>query len=459
MRKLAFSLILLAALPFHAVAAKRTALEEYIAKPDPNYRFDVLGSIPCKECVAHVIDMKSQAWRSQNEVDRTVWQHWVTVIRPAKVTSPIALLFITGGGNGGKPPAQADAMLSGIARDTGAVAIELRMVPNQPLKFNGDQKGRNEDDLIAYAWDKYLRGGDDEWLPRLPMTKAAVRAMDTATAFCKTEQGGGVAVDRFVVAGGSKRGWTTWTTAIVDPRVVAIAPLVIDLLNIRPSFEHHWRVYGFWAPAVKDYENFGIMDWTGTQRYRQMMRIIEPFEYRDRLTLPKYIINASGDQFFLPDSSQFYFKDLKGEKLLRYVPNTDHSLRNSDAIVGLTSFFQSVIAGKPRPKVSWTNGKDGAIRVKSAGTPAEVKLWQAANPKTRDFRLMTIGPAWKSTPLEAANGEYVASVPKPKQGFAAYFVELTYPGPGKHPIKLTTDVRVTPDVYPHPPYVPKPVAK
>ena len=34
--------------------------------------------------------------------------------------------------------------------------------------------------------------------------------------------------DTFVVSGESKRGWTTWTTAAVDPRVVAMIPIVMD---------------------------------------------------------------------------------------------------------------------------------------------------------------------------------------------------------------------------------------
>jgi len=59
------------------------------------------------------------------------------------------------------------------------------------------------------------------------------------------------------------------------------------------------------------------------------MRIVEPLEYRDRLTMPKLIVNASGDQFFLPDSSRFYFDRLPGVKYLRCVPNADHSLKNS----------------------------------------------------------------------------------------------------------------------------------
>lgn len=35
-----------------------------------------------------------------------------------------------------------------------------------------------------------------------------------------------------MVAGASKRGWTTWTTAAVDKRVFAAIPIVMDLLNL-----------------------------------------------------------------------------------------------------------------------------------------------------------------------------------------------------------------------------------
>ena len=114
--------------------------------------------------------------------------------------------------------------------------------------------------------------------------------------------------------------------------MIAIVPAVIDMLNVEPSFVHHYRAYGAWSDAVKDYTEHGIMDWMGTPQFRALMKIEEPYEYRDRLTMPKLMLNASGDQFFLPDSSQFYFDELKGEKHVRYVPNTSHSLEKSDAI-------------------------------------------------------------------------------------------------------------------------------
>ena len=139
------------------------------------------------------------------------------------------------------------------------------------------------------------------------------------------------------------------------------------------------------------------MEWNGTPEYRALMKIVEPYQYRQRLTMPKFIVNASGDQFFLPDSSQFYFNDLPGVKYLRYVPNADHSLKGSDAYETLQACYSAVLNHSPLPQFSWTLEKDGAIRVTTKDTPTEVKLWQATNPDARDFRLEMIGPAYKST--------------------------------------------------------------
>jgi PhoPQ-activated pathogenicity-related protein len=281
--------------------------------------------------------------------------------------------------------------------------------------------------------------------------------MDTVSDLMASKEIG-VKVEKFVVSGGSKRGWTTWTTAAVDPRVVAIMPLSIDLLNLEKSFEHHYRSYGFYAPAVKDYVESGVVDWAGTPEYRKLLAIEEPYSYRDRLTMPKFMVQAAGDQYFLPDSSRFYFDDLKGEKYLRYIPNTDHGLRGTDARESTLAYYEAFLNGRPRPRFTWTFEKNGAIKVSSKDKPAAVKLWQASNPEHRDFRLMTIGPAYRSMDLEdRGGGTYLAEVAPPEKGWSAYFVELTYPSGGKYPFKFTTAVRVVPDTEPFPAYQPKPV--
>lgn len=450
--------ILLLALSIAPLQAQKpgqsTALDRYVSQPDANFKFDLVKTTQGQGYTVYVLDMTSQQYLTEKEVDRPLWKHWVSIYKPDTVNHSTGLLIITGGNNANpRPPERPDAFAAAIATRTKSVVAELRMVPNQPLVMAGETRRRSEDSFIAYTWDKYLRTGDEKWPARLPMTKAAVRAMDAVTQFSATEAGGKVKVDKFVVTGGSKRGWTTWTTAAVDKRVVAIMPVVIDMLNIEPSFIHHWRAYGFWAPAVGDYVEAGVMSWQGSQQYRNLMKIVEPYEYRERLTMPKYIVNSTGDQFFLPDSSQFYFNDLKGEKYLRYVPNTDHGVtRRSDAAESLAVYYQSILESWKRPEFAWTIGPDGTIEVKTKDKPAQVRLWSATNPNARDFRLEKIGPAYKSETLqESAPGIYTARPEKPAQGFTAYFVELTYPTPAGSNWKFTTGVKVTPDEYPFPP--------
>jgi PhoPQ-activated pathogenicity-related protein len=257
------------------------------------------------------------------------------------------------------------------------------------------------------------------------------------------------AVKSFVVAGGSKRGWTTWTTAAVDHRVVAIIPMVIDVLNTEACMKHHYAAYGFWAPAVGDYVRNGVTKWTGTPEHRALMAIEDPYSYRDRYTMPKLIINAAGDQYFLPDSSQFYYDDLPVEKHLRYVANTDHSLRDSDARESIFAFYESVLTGSKRPEFSWAFQDDGSIRVQTPTKPRKVELWQANNPSARDFRVESLGRMYKATALaEQGQGAYLASPTKPEKGWTAYFVELTFDSGGRFPFKFTTPVRVKPDTLP-----------
>ncbi len=305
-----------------------------------------------------VLELTSQQWLTAAEVDRPVWKHWLVVYRPEKVTSDVGLLWIGGGANNGKLPSRANAVLASLARDTGTVTAELRMVPNQELTLLGDpeRKPRKEDDLIAYTWDKFLRTGDEKWPLRLPMTKAAVRAMDAVTAWSASAAGGKVTREAFRRV----RRLQTRLDHLDDcrgrPARRRHRSRGHRRAQCRPSFDHHWRAYGFWAPAVDDYVAHGIMGWMGTPQFKALMAIEDPWSYRDRLTLPKFLINSAGDQFFLPDSSQFYLEGLEGETLLRYVPNSDHSLDDTDAFDSLGAFYTSVVNGTPRPSVTWTVG-------------------------------------------------------------------------------------------------------
>jgi PhoPQ-activated pathogenicity-related protein len=433
-----------------AAASEQTALDRYVFTPDPAYKYELVSKFEIDGGTAFVIKMTSQTWRSDKEVNRTEWWHWLTIVKPAEVKHSKALLYVTGGNNNSTAPTRADANLLNVAKSTKSIVAELRMVPNQPLIFSDDQKSRTEDEIIAYTWDKFVKTGDEMWPLRLPMTKAAVRAFDTMQTFCATAEGGNLKLDGYVVMGGSKRGWTAWTTAAVDKRVAAVIPIVIDLLNVIPSFKHHRAVYGYYAPAVVEYEDIGLMDKQDDPNYRKLMKLVEPYEYRQRLTLPKFMLNATGDQFFLPDSWQFYFNDLLGVKHLRYVPNAEHSMNGTDALFTALACYNAVLNQTALPNYSWDVAKDGTIRVTTKDKPSAVKLWQASNPGARDFRLTSIGFKWKATDLqETKPGEYVVKMAAPKRGYTAYMVELTFPsGLPLAPFKFTTGVKVIPDIEP-----------
>jgi PhoPQ-activated pathogenicity-related protein len=410
-------------------------------------------TIPGEGVQTHVLELTSQTWRTEKDVDRPVWKHWLTIVRPARVTSNKALLMIGGGKNSDPAPEKPSARAVLIATETGSVVADLGMVPNQPLHFaDSPEKARSEDDIIAYTRVKHFSTKDDTWLVRLAMVKSGVRAMDAIQEFLASEAGGNVKIDNFVVEGGSKRGWTTWLVGAVDPRVVAIMPVVIDALNSEAITRHHFEAYGFFSTALNDYVRHGLFPGKiGTPEYQAVLKIEDPYNYRNRpqLKMPKYMINASGDQFFLPDGSQFYYDDLPEEKHLRYVPNAKHNLGGSDAVESMIAFHQSIVNGKTRPRFTWKKQPDGSIVVNVIDHPAEVRLWQATNPDARDFRVDTIGNAYKSILLdEMKRGVYIAKVAKPEKGFTAFFVELTYPSGAKYPFKFTTEVSVVPDILP-----------
>jgi PhoPQ-activated pathogenicity-related protein len=355
-------------------------------------------------------------------------------------------------------PEKPDPLILAASTQTNSIVAQIHNVPFQPITFANDTFGeRYEDEIISYGWRKFLEGGgkdeDAIWLARLPMTKAAKLAMDAMTAVVKDKYNKNLS--SFVVGGASKRGWTTWTTAAVDDRVVAIIPVVIDLLNMVPSFQHHWRNYGYWAPAIEDYVREGVMDWVGTPEFDRMLEITEPYSFLPEYDMPKLLINAAGDEFFQPDSWKFYWDALPGEKHIMYVPNFGHGVGESDALPNLISFYSSILTKSARPTYEWKiDGDKILVKTDPKNRPVSVKLWSAYNPLERNFMIDVFGPNWVAEEITLPeNGELQVLMKTPDAGFRGYFVELTYAG--ESPLKVTSGIEVLPRDYPFEPFVSK----
>lgn len=443
-------------------------LDNFVRSCDPNIAYTASSTVTNGLFGVNVttLTLESGAWRSMVDVDKTQWTHTVTLIEPPVRTSDKALLFITGGSTGSTPDPSIAGILAPFALSTGSTIALIQAVPNQPLIFTGETKTRSEDAILAFSYDKYMDGfdagkADMAWPALLPMTRAAVAAMDAAQDFVAV-RGTGPMINKFVVSGASKRGWTTWLTAVTDPRVSAIMPIVIDVLNMAEQMQHHFSAYGFFSNAIKDYVDLDIFGRFGQPEGDSLLAIVDPYSYLDRLTMPKFVMNATGDQFFLPDSTQFYWDELLGDNRLNYTPNVDHGLTNGttldqSTVNALLAYYIAHVQGVAVPSYNWTISPDNRITVTTATQPSSVKLWSATNPVARDFRLETIGAAWNPTNLSAepnTSFTYVGEVPVPAQGWTAFYIQLTWPGPDTgafgEPINYTfsTQIKVVPDVLP-----------
>ncbi|MBE2321405.1 PhoPQ-regulated protein, partial [Solirubrobacter sp. CPCC 204708] len=149
--------------------------------------------------------------------------------------------------------------------------------------------------------------------------------------------------------------------------------------------------------------------------------------YRDRLARPKYIINASGDDFFVPDGSQFYYGKLPGIKALRVVPNTSHYGIRPSIGDSLVTFLNRLQEQHRLPVVTdrMLDRDIPEIDFRSSEKPEKLLLWSATNPDSRDFRY-ACGVRFNSMELTPSSTQLRVPLNTPSAGWAAYFVEATF---------------------------------
>ena len=435
---------------FLSTEEEYTSMSDYIESTKNEFSYDIQEVIYEENWTGYHIKMISGEWLDSKKVDQVEWWHYVDIIIPKQTTSSTGIMFIDGGEKS-EDYFRLDAQSIRNAIKTEAVIVNVSNIPFQPLNFlSSEQDSFEEDDLIAFAWNKFLKQGakqkDVEWLPRFPMTRAIVRAMDLAQEIVLQND---ILVKDFVVSGASKRGWTAWTTAAVDIRVKAVVPMVIDMLNLVPSFENHYRSYGEFSPAVQEYVNYNIQDWLGTEEFKVLMSYIEPFSFIDKFTMPKYIINAGSDEFFSTDSWRFYYDKLPGEKIIRYVPNKNHSLDGRYLTEDLVSYFYRVINDIEIPSLSWYLSDKKLIAELDYDGEYDVSVWTAKNDNGRDFRLWEEGELWEETSIgKLANNKYELNVNYNFKGYKATMIEFTIDPESEFPLIISTGPFVFPEKYP-----------
>ncbi len=441
-----------------APAMARAELDEYVRKPDSAFAWAELGRHTTEAGQFTELKLTSQKWKE------ITWEHSLVVYEPEGIPRSSAsadsmLLFITGGRTGGKPSPGDHATMFAMARACGARVALLQAVPNQPLL--GD---RSEDDLISETFVRYLQSGDEEWPLLFPMVKSAVRAMDALQEWSRR---GDRHVKRFVVTGASKRGWTTWLTGAVDDRVVAIAPMVIVMLNLGAQGPNQLKVWGHYSEQIHNYVERGLMEKSTTPAGTKLWKMVDPYTYRDRLARkPKLLINGTNDRYWTLDALDLYWNGLPGPKYLVELPNAGHGLDQNRkwAVNTLGAFYRHATTGRALPEVSWKFEADRAgaseVILSASPKPKAARLWKARS-KSRDYR----EAKWESSPFEthpvstdppqsdpAGTSKDIMRIPKPAEGHEVYLVELEYEVDGLTYHLTTTffEAGITPPTPPDP---------
>ena len=370
-------------------ARTETALDRYIERPETAYKWTNAPELVESQ---NETDLRliSQIWQGK------AWTHRVQIFTPQKLAFADAALINVSYGDGSFAETFAGQAL---ADATGARVVNLFNVPNQPL-FD-----KTEDDLIAYTFAKYLETGDETWPLLLPMTKSVTQAMNALQEW--SGKNGVTKIERFIISGASKRGWTTDLVAAVDPRVVGIVPIVYDNLNIAAQIPHQMEIWGKTSEMTSAYNDIGLFDKIQTPAGQKLLQIVDSYSYRARLTMPKLFVHATNDGYWALDSAQFYWPNLAGDNRLFEVPNVPHTLGQSiPAVAGsAAAWSRLILSGQNVPDVALQTDEENAAHKFSArtdGKPSKVRLW-LADSANRDFR----EAKWRAVEMKAGgDGNY-----------------------------------------------------
>ena len=410
--------------------APERALGSYVSAPDPSFAWE-RGTVMRRDWgTVQELIVTSQTWRGIK------WQHLVRIYRPAEVKYPgWAVLFVTGGS--GTPQDMmkrqtGEQYAAALAQGTQMPVVVLLNVPNQPL-FGG----MTEDEIISYTFAQFMKDGDPTWPLLFPMAKSAVKTMDAVQAFAKADWKEDIR--SFMVFGGSKRGWTTWLTGAVEGggRVKAIAPMVIDNLNLMVQMPHQLELWGAYSEEIGDYSAKGLQAMLATPRGKALAAAVDPYTFRGtpQLRIPKLLVNGSNDPYWATDALNFYWDDLQAPKYVLYAPNSGHGLDDTTRVTNtLTAFFRTIASGRSMPQMSWKREAAGDKATITITAPAAkgARAWFVVADNL-DFRPQR----WESIPMTAANGGFRATMTRPADKNMAMYGEADFEVDGR-PFTLST---------------------
>jgi PhoPQ-activated pathogenicity-related protein len=455
-----------------------TDLDRYVQSDDGYFSWEEIMSYYYEGVTIYILNMTSQKYQDETFSSHPIWWHIMGIAIPDQIDYlDFGVLWIGGASNDDQiliPPADevTNNLVSHLANDSKVIVGYMKQVPNQPTVFANDpnQLSRYEDHFIAWTWREFLDSStsDNTVLARMPMTKAAKRGLDTIQQFVPTKIPE-ADIQRFAVAGPSKRGWTTWSLAATDQRVVIMAPMIFSLINTQSTLMNHFQdMDGAWSFALQPYYGENLTLEVFTPKAQEIFDVEDMYRYRERFTIPMLQVSSSGDQFFLCDENVFWWDGIPStNQFLLMLPNAEHMMAPhypkiyQTALSALLTFLQEI----PFPEVWWEmnpTSTGGETIFHTNPPPVELFAYKAVtlgNDTRRDFRLASGTPSnivqhpvpWRrDIDIEdLGGGVYRIAADEVPGEWVAFYIEGQWEGPSGDRMCFTSQVHVIPYTYPH----------
>lgn len=405
------------------IITPETALQSYLNNSDTTFKWEIHTENIIGETKVFELLLTSQTWRGH------VWKHQLTILVPKTINYNGALMYITNGNLNNGIPIWVDnnsgetLAFTAVAEKNKAIIAILHQTPMQPL-----YGGLVEDQLISYTLHQFKKDKDYTWPLLFPMVKGAAKAMDAIHDFSKKNLG--KSIQDFTLAGASKRGWTTWLTGANDKRVKAIAPMVIDMLNMPVSMDYHIEAWGAYSDQIGDYTALGIPQTINSPEGNTLTTMIDPYSYRDKLTMPKLIFIGTNDPYWPVDAIKNYINDIPGKNFIHYIANAGHALNGGEqALRALSAFWGNTLRNDRYTELAYQiiSNQNGAILTVQSNSDELLNIYSwSANSTDRDFRDDVFISEKIST---TTKDEIKYEVNFPNLGFKAFYIDMEFSDP------------------------------
>jgi PhoPQ-activated pathogenicity-related protein len=191
--------------------------------------------------------------------------------------------------------------------------------------------------------------------------------------------------------------------------------------------KHQKATWGFYSEQIGDYTSKGLVREDGIPnegREHDLWQMMDPFTYRDIISVPKLMIVGANDRYWAVDAMSIYFNELKGPAHAHRVANAGHNLDDggdgrNQALRTLAVFYRHAVDGKTLPTLKWefpSSPDKVGLTVECSAQAEGARLWSCVA-KTHDFR----ESKWVSQDLASKNGRFIGEVkPNGEEHIAIY---------------------------------------